>query len=76
MTEGPAGAVGVVRRVETAEPVEVRLVVVESTGVELVESPTEARSTESLGRIVGVVRQVEVVSPVEVRLVVAELTEI
>ena len=35
--------VGVVRQVQTVEPVEVRLVVVESAETELVERPAEVR---------------------------------
>jgi hypothetical protein len=40
--------VEIVRQVEAVEPVEVRLVVVESAEVKLAESPTEAQSTERL----------------------------
>ena len=49
------------------EPVEVRLVAVELTEAELVESPAEIRPAERLAGVAEAVRRVEVVGLVEER---------
>ena len=76
LAEWPAEVVEAVRQTEVAGLVEVRLAVVGSAEVELVERPVEVRLAERPAGALGVVRRMETVEPVKVRLVVVELVEV